>query len=201
LLNHAAGGYGDAVIAAMAIVNRILLVAGAAIIGFGQSFQPVCGFNFGAKRYDRVKAAFRFCVCLSTAILLVLAVVCYRFAPAILTLFRRDDAVVITVGAFALRTQCCTFPLVGWILLVSFMLQTMGKAVPASILAFARQGLFLIPLLLTIVPAFGVLGIQIAAPIADCCTFILSLPLGITALRKDLAAAPAALPQGSTRLV
>jgi hypothetical protein len=86
-----------------------------------------------------------------------------------------------------LRLQCLSFPLAGWILLVSFMLQTMGKAVPASVLAFSRQGLFLIPLLFTLVPALGVLGIQLCIPIADFCTFLLALPLGISTLRKDLA--------------
>jgi putative MATE family efflux protein len=189
LLNHAAGGYSDAVIAAMTINNRVFLMAGAVVIGFGQSFQPICGFNYGAKRYDRVKAAFRFCNRLSFVLLLAASVLCFIFAPEIVALFRADDSDVIAVGAFALRAQCFSFPLSGWIMLVSFMLQTIGKPVSASILASARQGLFLIPLLLILVPACGVLGIQISTPIADCCTFLISLPLGITTLRRDLAQA------------
>jgi putative MATE family efflux protein len=185
-LNHAAGGYGDAVIAAISIVNRVFLLAGSAIIGFGQGFQPICGFNYGAKRYDRVKKAFWFCLRLSTILLAALAFLCFIFAPDIIALFRKDDSQVIAIGSLALRFQCLSFPLTGWILLVSFMLQTMGKAVPASILAFSRQGLFLIPLLLTMTPALGVLGIQLCIPIADFCTFLLALPLGISALRNDL---------------
>jgi Na+-driven multidrug efflux pump len=86
-----------------------------------------------------------------------------------------------------LRAQSLILPCLAWILLTSFMLQTIGKAIPASILAFARQGLFFIPLLFTIVPVFGVLGIQLCAPIADICSFILALFLGIRVLRKDLA--------------
>jgi putative MATE family efflux protein len=187
LLNHVAGGYGDAVIAAMTINNRVFLMAGAVVIGFGQSFQPVCGFNYGAKRYDRVKAAFRFCNRLSFILLLAVSVLCFILAPEIVALFRADDPDVIAVGAFALRAQCFSFPLSGWIMLVSFMLQTIGKPVSASVLASARQGLFLIPLLLILVPACGVLGIQISIPIADCCTFLISLPFGIMALRRDLA--------------
>jgi putative MATE family efflux protein len=191
VLNQAAGGFGDAVIAAISIVNRVFMFASSTIIGFGQSFQPVCGFNYGAKRYDRVKAAFKFCIILSTSILLVLAVLCFTFAPNIIEIFQSVDAVdaadVLSIGTFALQAQCFTFPLLGWILLSSFLLQTMGKAVPASILAFARQGLFMIPLLLIIVPILGVLGIQLSIPIADFLTFALSLPLGIRALRKDLA--------------
>jgi putative MATE family efflux protein len=185
-LNYAAGAYGDAVIAAITIVNRIFLLAGSTIIGFGQGFQPVCGFNYGAKRYDRVRKAFWFCLRLSTLLLTLLAVVCFIFAPYIIAIFRKDDAQVISVGTLALRLQCFSFPLAGWILLVGFMLQTMGRAVPASILAFSRQGLFLIPLLFIIVPMLGVLGIQLCIPIADVCTFILALPLGRSALREEL---------------
>jgi putative MATE family efflux protein len=186
-LNHAAGGYGDAVIAAISIVNRVSLLAGSAIIGFGQGFQPICGFNYGAKRYDRVKKAFWFCLRLSTVLLAALGILMFFFAPNIIALFRKEDSQVIGIGSLALRLQCLSFPLAGWILLVSFMLQTMGKAIPASILAFSRQGLFLIPLLFTLVPALGVLGIQLCIPIADFCTFLLALPLGISTLRKDLA--------------
>jgi putative MATE family efflux protein len=186
LLNRKAGAYGDAVIAAISIVNRVFLLTSSAVIGFGQGFQPVCGFNYGAKRYDRVKRAFRFCLCLSTAFLVILGAVCFVFAPDIIALFRKDDAEVIAVGTLALRAECFCFPFLGWILLAGFMLQTMGKAVPASILAFSRQGLFLIPLLFITVPALGVLGIQLCTPIADFCTFLFSLPLGIRALRKDL---------------
>jgi putative MATE family efflux protein len=186
LLNHAAGAYGDEVIAAISIVNRVFLLSGSAVIGFGQGFQPVCGFNYGAKRYDRVKKAFRFCLRLSTVLLVIIAAVCFVLAPDIIAFFREDDQQVISVGALALRAQCFSFPLIGWILLVDFMLQTMGKGIPASVLAFSRQGLFLIPLRFILVPPLGVLGIQICTPIADFLTFLLSLPLGIHALHKDL---------------
>jgi putative MATE family efflux protein len=186
LINHVAGGFGDAVIAAIAIVNRVVLMANAALIGLGQGFQPVCGFNYGAKRYDRVKKGFWFCLRLSTAILIVLGAFCFVYAPDVIAYFRHDDAEVIAVGTLALRLQCLTFPLAAWIILNNMMLQTMGKAFPASILAFSRQGLFLIPLLFGLVPFFGVLGIQMCIPIADLCTFVLALFLGIRVLRKDL---------------
>ncbi|MDR1956829.1 MAG: MATE family efflux transporter [Treponema sp.] len=186
LLNHVAGRYGDGVVAAMAIVNRVFIMASFALIGFGQGFQPVCGFNYGARRYDRVKRAFWFCVRVSTTVLTVLGIGCFIAAPGIIALFRKDDPEVIRIGAQALRIHCATFPLAGWIVLNNMMLQTMGKAVPASILALARQGLFLIPLMVILVPALGVLGIQLCIPITDLCTFILALPLGISVLHKDL---------------
>jgi putative MATE family efflux protein len=186
-LNRAARVYGDAVIAAIAIVNRVFLLAFSALIGWGQGFQPVCGFNYGAGRYDRVKKAFWFCVCSAAAVLSVLGIIAFIFAPQIIAVFRKNDPEVISVGSFALRAWSLALPLSTWIVMYNMMLQTMGKALPASILAFSRQGLFLIPFLFILVPFWGVRGIQLSLPMADLCTFILTLPLGISALRKDLA--------------
>jgi putative MATE family efflux protein len=186
LLNQAAGPYGDGVIAAISIVQRVFFMASSALIGFGQGFQPVCGFNYGAKQYHRVKSAFWFCVRLSTVVFTVLGIVCFIKAPNIIGLFRKDDPAVIRIGAQALRIQCFIFPVAGWIVLNNMMLQTMGKAVPASLLALARHGLFLIPLIFILVPILGVWGIQLCIPIADICTFMVALPLGIRVLHKDL---------------
>jgi len=183
-MNHAAAGYGDAAIAGITIVNRIVMLSIAGVLGFGQGFQPVCGFNYGAKRYDRVKKAFRFCVTFSTAVLTMLAIICFIFAPHAIALFRKDDAEVVSIGAFMLRAQCLSLPVVGWTLMLNMMLQTIGKAFQANLLAFARQGLFLIPLLFILVPLFGITGIQICAPIADFCIFFLSIPLGVPVMRK-----------------
>jgi putative MATE family efflux protein len=182
-LNRAAGGFGDAVIAAISIVNRVVLFATAALLGFGQGFQPVCGFNYGAKRYDRVKKAFWFCMKVSSSLLVVFAALGFVFAPAIIALFRKDDPEVIRLGTLALRVYCFPFPLLGWVILNNMMMQVTGKAVPASILALARQGLFLVPFVFLLERWLGVLGIQIAMPIADFCTFLLSLPMGLRILR------------------
>ncbi|MDR2665417.1 MAG: MATE family efflux transporter [Oscillospiraceae bacterium] len=187
LLNHLAGGYSDAVIAAISIVNRIVLIANSAIIGLGQGFQPVCGFNYGAGRYDRVKSGFWFCFLSSFAFLLASAGICFAFAPQIIGFFRSDDkdvAEVLRIGAYTLRAQSAAFPLMSWVVFHNMMLQTIGKAVPASFLAFARQGLFLMPLLYIMNSALGVRGIQLASPIADVLTFIVALPIGIYYLRK-----------------
>jgi Na+-driven multidrug efflux pump len=187
VLNRLAGVYGDAAIAAISIVTRVVMLMNSTILGFGQGFQPVCGFNYGARRYDRVKSAFWFCVRLTTVLLFLLALGSAVFAPRIIALFRRDDPEVIRIGTLALRFQSCVVPLGGWIVLCNMMLQTMGRAVPASFLAFSRQGLFLIPMALFMIPALGILGIQLCTPIAELCTFILALPLGIRTLKRDLA--------------
>ncbi|GHV88068.1 hypothetical protein AGMMS50267_04280 [Spirochaetia bacterium] len=101
--NHFAGLYGDAAIAAISITNRVVMFAGSALIGFGQGFQPVCGFNYGAKRYGRVKKAFWFCVKSSFVVLIVIAAAAFIFAPQVIALFRRDDPEVIRIGALSLR--------------------------------------------------------------------------------------------------
>ncbi len=186
-LNHAAREFGDAAIAALSIVRRVYWVAGSALIGWGQGFQPVCGFNYGAGLYARVRRAFWFCFKSSFWVLLAFSVLGIVFAGEIIARFRRDDPDVIRIGALALRMQCLVMPLIGWAILHNMMLQTIGRAGPATLLAMARQGLFLLPALFILKPWLGVLGIQLAQPIADFATVILAAPLGLNALR-DMAA-------------
>lgn len=183
-LNLAAGPYGDAAIAAMSIVTRVSNFAASALIGFGQGFQPVCGFNYGARLYGRVRQAFWFCMKLSSAFLLVMAVLGLAFAPQLVALFRREDLEVIEIGARALRMQCITFPLLAWVTLVNMMTQTIGMAGRASLVAMARQGLFFVPAVLALTPLLGITGIQLSQPVADVLTFLLTLPIGIGVLRE-----------------
>lgn len=181
-LNHAAGGYGDAAIAAMGVVQRIAMFGGSAMIGFGQGFQPVCGFNFGAKLYHRVKQGFRFCVKVSFLLLLAVAALGFLFAPQCIALFR-DDPEVIACGALALRLQCLTFPLQSWIIMSNMLEQAISRTVPATFLAAARQGIFFIPAVLILPPLFGLLGVQMAQSIADLLTFLFAIPIQLHVLR------------------
>lgn len=174
VLNTTARPYGDAAIAAMAIVNRFIYMINSAVIGFGQGFQPVCGFSFGAKKYDRVKKAFWFCVKSSTAVLLVISVVLFLFSGNIIGLFRKDDIEVINIGTTALRLQILTMPLNGYLTMGNMFSQSIGYGVRATILSLSRQGLFLIPILVIGEHFFGLIGIQMAQPLADICTFIIS---------------------------
>lgn len=183
-LNLAARPYGDAAIAAMSVVSRITFFAASALIGFGQGFQPVCGFNYGAKRYDRVREAFWFCMKIAVVLLTAFAIAGYVFAEPLITCFRRDDAEVIRIGIRALRFQCITFPLQSWIILNNMMLQTIGKTFKASLLAMSRQGIFFLPAILILPIFFGLTGIQMSQPVADVVSFILALPLGIGTLKE-----------------
>ena len=184
LLNTAAGVYGDAAIAAMSIVSRFIMFINSSVIGFGQGFQPVCGFNYGAGRYSRVREAFWFCVKVATVILLVLAGVSMLFSRQIITVFRRDDAEVIRIGTLALRLQLATMPLWGFIVMGNMFTQSIGYGVRATLLSIARQGIFLIPALLILPRAFGLIGIQCARPLSDVCTLVFTLVIITGVLRQ-----------------
>ena len=193
-LNWVAGSFGgDPAIAAMGIAARVMHMAFAAILGFGQGFQPVCGFNYGAGLYDRVKEAFWFCVKLGTALLLVASVAGFVFAPTLVGLFS-EDAAVIAVGTVALRLQCFSFPLTAWFVMCTMLTQTIGQVVPASFLSLARQGLFFIPVVIGLpyliawaMPgADPILGVQMAQPLADICTAAVSVPVCVRVMRHHL---------------
>ena len=182
-LNHAAGPFGDAAIAAMGVVQRLAMFGFSAMIGFGQGFQPVCGFNYGARLYGRVKQGFFFCFKYSTVFLLLLSIAGAVFAPQLVALFR-DDPDVITIGAAALRFQCLTFWFQGWVVMGQMMLQTMGRTGPATFLAMARQGIFFIPLVLVLSHFLGITGIQMTQMVSDLLTLGFAIPIQLKVLRE-----------------
>lgn len=184
LMNHGAGNYGDAAIAGMSIVSRVSMFAGSALIGFGQGFQPVCGFNYGAKLYHRVREGFWFCVKYATVFLVIVSAVGAVFAPQVIGIFRKGDPEVTQIGTLALRLQCIAFPLTGWIIMSNMMLQSIGKGLKASILAAARQGLFFIPLILILPAFFGLLGVEVCQTVSDICSFALAVPLCLSVLKE-----------------
>lgn len=183
-LNHAAGVYGDAAIAGMSIVSRIMMFVNSALIGFGQGFQPVCGFNYGAKKYKRVLDAFFFCVKVAFFSLTGIAVVVYIFAPGLVTVFRKGDADVIEVGTAALRYSVMALPLSSWIIMCNMMLQSIGKGLKASIVASARQGIFFLPLIAILPYFFGLIGVEACQAVSDFFALTVSIPLGVSVIRE-----------------
>ena len=182
-LNQAARTYGDAAIAAMGVVQRIMMFGGSAMIGFGQGFQPVCGFNYGAGLYHRVKEGFWFSVKVTFVLLLAVSAAGFAWAPQLVSIFR-DDPEVIAIGTAALRFQCVTFCLQSWVVMGNMCQQTMGLTVPATFMAVARQGLFFIPTVWILALTLGLPGIQMAQMVADLLTFLCSVPIQIWVLKK-----------------
>ncbi len=183
-LNFAAGPYGDAAIAAMSIVSRFMMFVNSSLIGFGQGFQPVCGFNFGAKRYDRVLEAFWFCVKVAVVMLTSFGIAAFMLSRPIITMFRREDEEVIRIGTLALRLQLATMPFQAWVIMVNMLTQSIGYGFRASLVAMGRQGVFLIPALWIFPKVFGLLGLQICQPVADMFTFVLATGIVMGVLKE-----------------
>ena len=183
-LNHAAGVYGDAAIAGMSIVSRIMMFANSALIGFGQGFQPVCGFNYGAGKNKRVLDAYWFCVKFAFVVLSVMAVIVFIFAPQFVSVFQKEDAAVIEVGTAALRYSVIAFPLSAWIVMCNMMLQSIGKGLKASIVASARQGIFFLPLIAILPRVMGLTGVEACQAVSDVCALTISIPLGLGVIRE-----------------
>ena len=183
IINISAAAYGDAAIAAISIVNRMNMLCHSVFIGFGQGFQPVCGFNYGAKLYSRVKKAFWFCLRVCFVSLFLSAAAMAVFAPEIITLFGKDDMEVIAIGSRGLRLNCISLPLMAIVVMCNMMTQTMGMALAASISSVSRQGVFLIPGILVLSPLLGLLGIQLATPVADFTSLAGVVPILVKVLK------------------
>lgn len=176
LLNIAARSYGDAAVAGMSIVSRIFMFIISVAIGTGQGFQPVAGFNYGARKYHRVEKACVFTMCASFCFLSVIVAACWFNAEALIKLFR-DDPEVTAIALPAFRYQCFACFLQPVIVAGNMLFQSIGKSGRATFLACCRQGVFFIPLILTLPRMFGLLGIEICQPIADVLTFVVTVPL------------------------
>lgn len=183
-LNLSAGAYGDAAIAALSIVTRIMNFIVSIVTGFGQGFQPVCAFNYGAKLYKRVQNAFWFCVKVTTVFLLIAAVLAFIKAETLVALFSKNDALVLEIGSTAMRFQCIVLPLIAFITLCNMQMQAIGKAREASLLALSRQGLFFIPLVLILPVFFKLTGLEIAQSLSDLCSFALAVPIAVKEMKE-----------------
>lgn len=183
LLNHAAANYGDAAIAAMSIVNRFTMVVLAGVIGFGQGFQPFCGFCYGAGLYKRVKSGFWFSVNVTTVFLVVCSVLGWLFTDAIIAVFR-NDPYVISVGTNALRWQLVSIPFYGLLIMANMLTQTTRKTIRANILAAARTGIFFVPLILILPHCYGLRGVEMCQAVSDFFSILITIPILWSAFRE-----------------
>ncbi|MCQ2592309.1 MAG: MATE family efflux transporter [Treponema sp.] len=184
LLNTAAGTFGgDSGVAAMSIVTKICMFLASIMIGIGQGFSPVSGYNYGAKRYDRVKKAFAFMVSSSFCLLSVLSVLVFIFAPQIMKAFR-DDATVISIGTTALRWQAAFIPFHPIIVGTNMLMQSTRHVNQAIYLSMNRQGLYFIPLILLLPHFLGLTGVEICQFLADLLSAITAIPFLIWFYKK-----------------
>ena len=178
LLNSSAALYGDEAVAAMSIVSRISFFVFALALGIGQGFQPVCSFNFGARKYARLRSAFRVTVIMAESVLIVFSAIGLFFSNDLIAVFRNDPR-VIEIGTRALRLQLLTLLFLPFTMAVEMLYQSTGHRLGASLLSSARSGLFFIPALLILSSVRGLAGIQEAQPLAYVIAFPLSLAFAL----------------------
>lgn len=183
LLNIAARSYGDAAVAGMSIVSRIFSFMLSVALGVGQGFQPVASFNYGARKYHRVRHACLFTIQASFYLMSVLILLCWFNASPLIRLFR-DDPAVTAVALPAFRYQCLAMFLQPVMVASNMLFQSIGKAGRATFLSCCRQGIFFLPLILLLPQVWGLVGIEVCQPIADVLTFCVSAPFLLSFLRE-----------------
>ena len=176
-LNHAAAYYGDAAVAAMSIVGKIFMMVYCVLIGFGQGYQPVVGYNYGAGEYARVRAAYRFLMTAGTIGMSVIGAGLFCFANVLMRQFVSDDGEVIEIGTHALRMQSAVMPFLPLGIACNMTFQAVGKSVKAAFLASCRQGVFFLPLIFVLPRFLGIAAIEASQPAADLATFLVCIPI------------------------
>ncbi len=172
MLNNCCAVYGDAAVAAMSIVSRIVFFAFSIAIGIGQGYQPVAAFSYGAKKFSRLRKGFWFAVCASETIIFVTTALLVLLSDDLIALFR-DDPGVIEIGTRALRLQALATLILPLCMVIEMLFQSTGRRLGATLLSALRNGLFFIPALLILSNVRGIAGIQEAQPLS----LLLSVPV------------------------
>ena len=188
LLNIAVRPYGDTAMSAVSIANKIYMLLRSMLIGVGQGFQPVAGYNYGAKKYSRVRQAFYTAIVIGTVYSLAATAVLLAFAKPIIGLFRPGDTEVIAIGGRMLTYLCLSLPTLGYSTFVNQLFQSLGFVAPATFLASCRQGIFFIPLILILPRCIGLTGVLLTQCIADILTFVISIPFHVRLLKRNIPA-------------
>ncbi len=177
LLNDLAGNISDSTLAAVGVCNKVMMFPFSIILGFGSGFQPVAGFNWGAKRYDRVRESYRFCSKVALIGSLIMGIFVAVFADTFVVLFAGTDEEMRRIGVFCMVSQCIALPIHGWVAVVNMFCSGLGKAKYALALSTARQGSCFLPILFPLAWIFGAYGIASVQALADVLTLLLAVPI------------------------
>lgn len=184
MLNDMAGDISDSVLAGIGVSTKIMMFPFSIILGFGSGFQPVAGFNWGARRYDRVKQSYSFSSWVALIGATVMGLLIAVFSDFIVLNFAGSDPEMLEIGSLCIRLQCLALPIHAWVTVVNMLCTALGNAVGAFILSTARQGTCLVPILFPLAHYFAAYGISSAQAIADLLTLVLAVPICIRMLRK-----------------
>ena len=191
MINDAATAYGSSALAAMGPVTKIMTVGTLIVFGFLKGFQPIAGFSYGAKRFDRLHEATRTALRWSTIFCVIFGLAMAVFAPAVMAQFTKNDAEMIRIGQEALRANGLSFLLFGFYTVYSFLFLVMGKAREGCFLGACRQGICFVPVILILPAVWGLRGILYAQPIADVLAALVTAGMAVHLNRILAAAAPA----------
>ena len=184
LLNDMAGNISDSVLAGIGVSTKVMMFPFSIILGFGTGFQPVAGFNWGAKRYDRVKESYRFCSTVSVIGGIIMAVLLIVLAEPIIIAFAGEDPQMRSIGALSIRLQCLALPIHGWVAVVNMLCAGLGNAIGAVLLSTARQGSCMLPILFPLAHFWGQYGIASVQAVADVLSLAFAIPISVHMLKK-----------------
>ena len=184
LINNAAGGYGDSAIAGMGVVTRLISMGSLSVFGFIKGFQPIAGYSYGAKKFDRLREAIKTSILWSTVFCVIFGVILALFPTAIVSQFTKGDAEMIRIGATSLRANGISIMLFGFYTVYSSLFLALGKGREGFILGACRQGICFIPVILLLPIVWGLNGIMYAQPIADVLSAVITVFMAIPLHKK-----------------
>lgn len=179
LINNAAGDYGDTAIAGMGVVTRLISMGSLTVFGFIKGFQPIAGYSYGAKQFERLRSAIKTSILWSTIFCVVAGLLFTLFSTAIVSQFTAGNAEMISIGASSLRINGITFMLFGFYTVYSSLFLALGKGKEGFVLGACRQGICFIPVILFLPSVWGLNGILYAQPIADVLSVIVTVFMAI----------------------
>ncbi len=186
LLNTQAGEYGgDPGLSAMGIVSKIFSVIFSICLGIGQGYQPVCGYNYFAKKYSRVKEAMFFTYFFSLIMMSIFCFFFFIFAEEVMKVFIDDNQSVVSIGKQTLRFQCIALPFLCLNVIANMTFQSTRQKFKATLLSTCRQGIFFIPLIifLPMINGVGIIGVELTQALSDFLTFLFTIPFAISFIK------------------
>ena len=184
LINNAAGDYGDSAIAGMGVVTRLISMGSLSVFGFIKGFQPIAGYSYGAKKFDRLREAIKTSILWSTVFCVIFGVILALFPTAIVSRFTKGDVWMIRIGAASLRANGISIMLFGFYTVYSSLFLALGKGREGFILGACRQGICFIPVILLLPTVWGLNGIMYAQPIADVLSAVITVFMAIPLHKK-----------------
>lgn len=185
MTNNAAREYGRSALAAMGPLTKIMSMGSLVVFGFLKGFQPIAGFSYGAKRFDRLHEAIRTSILWATSFCVIFGLAAAIFSTQIMALFTKDDIEMVRVGSIALRANGISFILFGFYTVYSFLFLVMGKAKEGCILGACRQGICFVPAILALPMFLGLNGVLYAQPVADVLSAVITVFMAVH-LYKEL---------------